>query len=78
MYDDRRDQATAGTAGPRRRLRKLLLLVRSSLPRPSLSPCLIDVIVLLEYGDDPGHGCPFRPLDAPLHSNRIGLSWPKP
>lgn len=37
MYDDIRDQATAGTAGPRRGLRKLLLLVRSSLSRPPLS-----------------------------------------
>jgi hypothetical protein len=78
MYDDRRDQATAGTAGPRRRLRKLLLLVRSSAPTPPSLLGLIDVIVLLEYGDDPGHGCPFRPLDAPLHSNRISLSRPKP
>lgn len=40
MYDDMRDQAIAGTAVPRRRLRKLLVSVRSSLPRPSPS-CLI-------------------------------------
>jgi len=42
MYDDMRDQAFAGTTVPRRRLRKLLLLVRSSLSRP-LSSCLIEL-----------------------------------
>jgi len=48
MYDDMRDQAIAGTTVPRRRLRKLLLMVRSSLPRPSLSypyRAVIDVII---------------------------------
>lgn len=37
MYDDKRDLAIAGTAVPRRRLRKLLLMVCASLPRPSPS-----------------------------------------
>ena len=49
MYDDMRDQAIAGTAVPRRRLRKLLLMVRSSLPRSSPSypyRAVIDVIIL--------------------------------
>ncbi len=42
MYDDMRDQAIAGTEEPRRRLRKLLLWVRSLLPRPS-RPYLIEL-----------------------------------
>jgi len=47
MYDDRRDLDIAGTAVPRRRLRKLLLMVRASLPRLSLLPyrSVIDIII---------------------------------
>ena len=74
MYDHMRDQAIAGTAAPRRRLRKLLMLVRSMLSRPPLSLVLSSSIDGIEHVYDPQYGRPICPFDAHRHSNRISRS----
>jgi hypothetical protein len=73
MYDHMRDQAIAGTAVPRRRLRKLLMMVRSLLSRPTSLLSYRAPIDAQEYVHDPHYGRPVRPFDAHRHQNRISI-----
>ena len=72
MYDHIRDQAIAGTAAPRRRLRKLLMVVCFS--HTLWSAVLSNSIDPVEHDHDPKHGRLGYPFDAHPHSNRICLS----